>query len=77
MMHPEEVQKILERAFPGAWVSVEDMTGTSDHFEIVVTSAVFEGKSLIEQHKIVHAALAGEMDKGIHAVKIKTRVPSA
>lgn len=73
-MKPEEVQKILEGAFPGAWVSAEDMTGTGDHFEVIVTSKVFEGKSLIEQHKLVHAALAGEMDKRIHAVKIKTRV---
>ena len=75
MMNPDEVQKMLEGAFPGAWVSVEDMTGTGDHFDIVVTSKVFEGKPLIEQHKAVHAALASEMDKRIHAVKIKTRVP--
>ena len=75
MVNPEEVQKILEAAFPGAWVSVEDMTGTNDHFEIVVTSGVFQGLSLIEQHKVVHAALAAHMDKGIHAVKIKTRLP--
>ena len=52
------------------------MTGTNDHFEIVVTSSVFQGLSLIEQHKVVHAALAGVMDKGIHAVKIKTRLPN-
>ena len=77
MMVPEDVQKILESAFPGAWVSVEDMTGTGDHFEIVVTSEIFRDKPLIEQHKIVHAALASEMDKRIHAVKIKTRVPKA
>lgn len=75
MMRPEEVQKILESAFPGDWVSVEDMTGTGDHFEIVVTSSVFRGKSLLEQHRAVQAALAGEMDSRIHAVKIKTRVP--
>lgn len=75
MMLPEEVQKLLENAFPGAWVSVEDMTGTGDHFEIVVTSKVFEGKTLIEQHQTVHAALSSHMDKGIHAVKIKTRIP--
>ncbi len=73
-MSPEEVQKILESAFPGAWVSVDDMTGTGDHFDITITSKVFEGKALIEQHQAVHAALAGEMDRRIHAVKIKTRV---
>lgn len=75
MMDPQEVQQLIEKAFPGAWVSVEDMTGTGDHFDIVVTSKAFEGKPLIEQHQAVHAALAAEMDKRIHAVKIKTRVP--
>ena len=50
------------------------MTGTGDHFEVVVTWKAFEGKPLIEQHKAVHEALAGEMDKTIHALKIKTRV---
>ena len=73
MMRPEEVQKMLENAFPGAWISVEDMTGTGDHFDVFVTSASFAGKTLIEQHKEVYAALSSEMDKGIHALKIKTR----
>ena len=75
MMDPEDVQKILEKAFPGAWVSVEDMTGTRDHFDIVITSTAFHGKPLLDQHREVQAALAGEMDSRIHAVKIKTRVP--
>ena len=70
----EEIQKVLEGAFPGAWVSVEDMTGTGDHFEIVVTSDVFKGKSLIDQHKSVHEALSGDIRSKIHAVKIKTRI---
>ena len=74
-MQAEEVQKILEGAFPGSWVSVDDMTGTGDHFEIVITSAVFRGQTLLEQHRQVQTALAGEMDKRIHAIKIKTRVP--
>ncbi len=76
MISPEEVQKILEKAFPGAWVSAEDMTGTGDHFDIVITSAQFRGKPLLEQHRLVQAALAGEMDKRIHAIKIKTRIPA-
>ena len=75
MITTDEIEKSLLKAFPGAWVSVEDMTGTSDHFEIVVTSEVFRGMPLLEQHRAVQAALAAEMDSKIHAVKIKTRTP--
>ena len=50
------------------------MTGTGDHFEITVISKIFEGKSLMDQHKIVFALLEKEMNDRIHAVKIKTRI---
>ena len=73
MIQTEQVQKMLVTAFPGAEISVRDMTGTGDHFEIFVASKDFTGKSLIEQHQKVHQALESEMDRGIHAVQIKTR----
>ena len=72
-MRPEQVKKMLAEAFPGAEVDVRDMTGTGDHFEIFVSSGSFVGKSLVEQHLLVHKALESEMDRGIHAVQIKTR----
>ena len=75
MITTEEIERTLKTAFPGAWVSVEDMTGTSDHFDIVITSELFRGKPLIEQHRMVQSALVGEMESRIHAVKIKTRIP--
>jgi stress-induced morphogen len=37
---------------------------------------VFAGKSLIEQHKVVHAAVGAHLTTTIHALKIKTSVPS-
>ena len=72
-MRPEDVKKILRTAFPEAVLDVRDMTGTGDHFEIFVSSKNFVGKSLVEQHQMVHKALESEMDRGIHAVQIKTR----
>ena len=45
------------------------------HFSVFLRSECFAGKSLVEQHKLVHAALASELGKAIHAVKIKTRTP--
>ena len=73
MMQPQQVKKMLLEAFPDAQVNVQDMTGTGDHFEISVVSKSFAGKSLVQQHRLVHKALESEMDRGIHAVQIKTR----
>lgn len=65
---------MIQRLIPGARVEVSDMTGTGDHFEILVVSKAFEGKPLMEQHKMVFAALEDEMKDRIHAVKLKTKV---
>ena len=77
MMTTHEVQNLIERALPGAQVEVSDLTGTSDHFAVTVTSPAFAGKSRIEQHKMVHQALGQHLTTTIHAVEIKTRVPDA
>lgn len=73
MMAPEDVQKMLLDNLPGAEVTVEDLTGTQDHFFVTVMSAEFTGKALIEQHQMVNQALKHALEDGrIHALKIKT-----
>ena len=74
MIQFSEIETLIRTAIPSAKVEVSDMTGTGDHFEIQVVSKAFEGKTLIEQHKMVFSALQKEMDDRIHAVKIKTRI---
>lgn len=75
MMTPDQIQEILAKAFPGGRVEVEDMTGTSDHFQVRVLWPEFKGKGLIEQHRRVHDVLAAYLEDGrIHALKIKTSV---
>ena len=74
MLTPKDVQELLERGIPGCTAEVEDLTGTSDHFGVTVTSSDFAGKSTIEQHKMVHAALGEHLTTTIHAVQIKTVV---
>ena len=72
-MHPEEVAKLVQRAFPNAEVHVNDLTGGEDHFNIVVVSPLFQGKTLIDQHRMVQRALQAALGDGrIHAVQIKT-----
>jgi len=73
-MSPSRVKQLVLAKLPLAHVEVQDMTGTGDHFEVLVAAKEFAGKSLVEQHKMVFAALESEMDKGIHAVKLKTKV---
>lgn len=75
MITPTEIEQMIRCVIPDAAVKVGDMTGTGDHFEILVVSKVFAGKPLIEQHKIVFSILEKEMNDRIHAVKLKTKPP--
>jgi stress-induced morphogen len=71
-MSPDELKAALERAFPGARVEVQDLTGTKDHYEVSIVAAAFAGKSRIEQHKMVYAALGKSVGGVIHALALKT-----
>jgi stress-induced morphogen len=66
---------LLEQAFPDASeLSVEDRTGGGDHFQVVVASTRFEGLPLLEQHRLVNAALAAPLADGtIHELRIQTK----
>ena len=78
MITIEEVEDLLEAQFPGDAIVVEDMTGTSDHFAVDVTSARFEGLSRLEQHRLIHEVFKDHMQGAgghVHALKIKTRIP--
>lgn len=75
MKEPSEIKETLEQEFPDATVKVEDLTGTKDHFEVTVVSRAFEGKSLVEQHRMVYAPFNNEIGGAIHAFSIKTSTP--
>lgn len=45
------------------------------HFRVTVVSAAFEGKSRIERHRMVNAALGDLMKQAIHALALTTRTP--
>ena len=73
-MATDSIHALLENAFPGGDVAVEDRTGGGDHFQVTVTSDRFNGLSLIEQHKLVNAALAAPLADGtIHELRIRTK----
>jgi stress-induced morphogen len=75
-MEADAIRAILVQAFPGAAeLSVEDRTGTGDHFQVTVATADFDGVSLIDQHRRVNEALAAPLrDGSIHELRIRTRI---
>ncbi len=68
------VEKIRE-ALPDAEVEMKDLTGTEDHWEAKIVSAAFTGKSLIQRHRLVMAALAEELKGPIHALTMDVKAP--
>ena len=74
-MAGDTMSALLRASFPEATeLDVADRTGTGDHFQVTVTSARFDGLSLVDQHKLVYEALAEPLRDGtIHELRIKTR----
>jgi stress-induced morphogen len=74
-MASERLETLLQDAFPEASeIAALDRTGTGDHFQVLVASSRFDGLSLVEQHKLVYAALAEPLADGtIHELRIQTR----
>jgi acid stress-induced BolA-like protein IbaG/YrbA len=76
MLDPEVIRATILKALPGSTVEVKDTTGTGDHFEALVVSPQFAGKSMIEQQRAVYAPLDAWLKTGeLHALALKTYSP--
>ena len=73
MITPAELQSRIRETLPDAAVVVRDLTGTSDHYAIDVTSAQFEGLPSLQRHRLVHAALRDVLGGPLHAIQLVTR----
>jgi len=49
--------------------------GSESHFKVTLVSDKFEGKSLINRHRAVNAALDGDIRDAIHALALHTMTP--
>jgi stress-induced morphogen len=72
---PDAITARIRAALPDARVELTDLTGTEDHWQATVISSAFTGKSLIERHRMVMAALADEMRGPIHALTLHVKTP--
>ncbi len=74
-MPPEAIQGLIERGLPGARVAIQDLRGDGEHYAAHVAYAGFAGKSRVQQHKMVYAALGPAFAGPLHALAIHTSVP--
>ena len=73
MMTPKQIQDAIESQMPGCTCNVfsDDLV----HYEAHVIYAGFVGKSRIQQHRMVYAALGDAMAHAVHALQLTTEIP--
>jgi len=73
-MQDSEIKSLIEQGIPGTEATVQ---GDGSHYEAIVVGDCFEGKSMLEQQKMVYATLNQHIKSGqIHALSIKTYTPT-
>jgi acid stress-induced BolA-like protein IbaG/YrbA len=73
MVTPNEIKEWIEQGMKCDSVQV---AGDGRHFDAVIVSSLFEGKSMIEQHRLVYDSLGDHMISDIHALSLKTIKPT-
>ena len=72
MVTPQQVQSYIEEGLQCSEVRV---VGDGEHFEALVVSEVFRGKSRVQRHQLVYAALGERLRGEIHALSMRTLTP--
>jgi stress-induced morphogen len=73
----DDLERMLKESFPDAAVRIDDLAGDGDHYRAVIVSEAFRGKSRIQQHQMVYAALGGRMGGELHALALSTSAPAS
>ena len=75
-MQAAEIEDLIKEGLPGAQVEIRDLAGDGDHYAAKVIAPQFEGKSRVQQHKLVYDALGGRMGGVLHALQLTTEAPN-
>ena len=74
MVQPEQVKSYIEQGLECELVRVD---GDGQHFEAIIVSPAFRGKSKVQQHQLVYRALGDRMREEIHALSMQTYTPES
>lgn len=71
-MAKDEIEAMIREALPDSQVEINDLAGDGEHYSARVVSPQFKGKSRVQQHQLVYAALKGRMGGILHALALQT-----
>ena len=74
-MAAAEIETLIRASLPDAQVTIEELAGDGDHYACIVVSEAFRGRSRVQQHQLVYAALGGHMGGALHALAIQPSAP--
>jgi len=75
MFSADRIQQLIEANLPQSRAIVLDPANDGHHFQAQVVSPAFVGKTPIQQHRLVYAALGDHMREDIHALQLRTFTP--
>ncbi len=73
MLSAQQLEAYITQNLACEYIKVLGDDGT--HFESVIVSSAFVGKSMVQQHQLVYSALGDRMRSEIHALSMKTYTP--
>jgi len=74
-MQASEIEALIKAAIPDAEIELVDMAGDNNHWQAKVTSASFAGKSRVQRHQMINAALGEKLGRELHALSVQTFAP--
>lgn len=72
MVTPDMIRQYISQGLSCQHIEVD---GDGQHFDAVIVSDVFAGKSRVQRHQAVYAVLGDRMRQEIHALSMKTLTP--
>ncbi len=74
MLQADDIKRLIEQGLPASQAIVTGNDGV--HFTATVISPGFAGKTLLQQHRLVYAALGARLEnEQIHALALQTYTP--
>ncbi len=74
MITQDTLTDYIRRAMPDAEVTMIDKTGTMDHLKVTIVSDTFQGKNLLDRHRLIYQALDAPLKDGrIHALELTAK----
>jgi stress-induced morphogen len=77
-MEANDIEHLIQQAFPSALIEIKDLAGDKNHYAATVIAEEFRGLNRVKQHQLVYSALKGKMDGSqgeLHALALTTKAP--